>query len=91
MNRLQKRAKCRNSATSNRLGCANLLVNIKLDNDSLFSLKGTYLQNKTEKQIHKLWIEFSEIQCASYIQVDKSSIQRFFNWIFTGDDNNAWS
>ena len=91
MNRLQKRARCQHSSIFNRLGCANLLANIKLDNDSSFSLKKTFLQRKTKKQINKLWIEFSEIQCASYIQVNKSSVERFFTWIFTGDDNNAWS
>lgn len=39
----------------------------------------------------KLWEEFSEIQCASWIIMDKFSIDRFSEWLKTGDDNDAWS
>ena len=39
----------------------------------------------------KKWREFSEIQCATWIYVDKESLTRFIKWIISGDDEEAWS
>ena len=39
----------------------------------------------------KLWIQFSNIQCASYIVQDEESIKRFNKWLSTGDDEEAWT
>jgi hypothetical protein len=38
-----------------------------------------------------LWARFSEIQAATWIEVDKESATRFEQWFSTGDDRDAWS
>ncbi len=39
----------------------------------------------------KLWQEFSEVQCASWIVIDRCSIERFSEWLKTGINDDAWS
>jgi hypothetical protein len=38
-----------------------------------------------------MWLRFSEIQCATNIQVDKDSCESFLIWLKTGNDDDAWS
>ena len=38
-----------------------------------------------------LWAKFSEIQCATCISPDAGSVERFLEWIESGDDEDAWS
>ena len=40
---------------------------------------------------YKRWERFSEIQGALFLIVDNNSIERFNEWVKTGDDNDAWS
>jgi hypothetical protein len=37
------------------------------------------------------WIEFSEVQCAGGLDIDKAGVKRFLKWKETGDDNEAWT
>jgi hypothetical protein len=37
------------------------------------------------------WKKFSEIQFATYLAVDQESLDRFYLWIETGDDEDAWA
>ena len=57
---------------------------IDLDGHGLMSIED-------EKEFNEKWIEFSEIQCASWIVVDKESMRRFEKWKETGDPDEAWS
>ncbi len=38
-----------------------------------------------------LWGRFSEIQEAVFLICDKESVERFKEWVESGDDNDAWS
>ena len=40
----------------------------------------------------KLWVMFSEIQCATWIcPEDQATRDRFTLWLKTGNDNDAWT
>lgn len=39
----------------------------------------------------ELWSEFSEIQCASWLIIDRESVSRFKDWMKSGDPDDAWS
>ncbi len=38
-----------------------------------------------------MWYRFSEIQCATWMEVCSNTLDRFVAWQVTGDDNEAWS
>ena len=57
---------------------------IKLMFPELFSGMST-------RAIEVLWVEFSNIQKAEYLTVDKETLDRFVKWVASGNDEDAWS
>lgn len=47
--------------------------------------------NLSVRALEILYIEFCNIQQAEWLLVDDESLERFFNWLATGDDDEAWS
>jgi len=39
----------------------------------------------------KLWLEFSEIQCANDMDDNKYVVDRFAIWIISGNEEDVWS
>ena len=45
----------------------------------------------TIDEFDKVWREFSEIQCATYLVIDEDTTKRFKLWRISGDPEDAWS
>ena len=47
--------------------------------------------NYLEKEFVHKWKEFSNIQKAEYLIIDEDSVSRFYVWLNTKEDEDAWT
>lgn len=45
----------------------------------------------TTAKINASWKKFSEIQCATWIEWNEESVERFILWRKSGNDDDAWT
>jgi hypothetical protein len=52
--------------------------------------EGTEFSNLSEHILTVLWEKFSDIQCATWMEMNEEGRERFLAWLRSGNDEDAW-